>query len=328
MQRDKTAKFDPSISFPHDKSYLVDIAATAIDRRLLADRASSPLTSKPRPFMRWAGSKRWLLKHLVPLLPPRIRTYREPFLGSGALFFLLCPSRAVLSDKSRDLIEAYGALRDGASTIIRYLKPLKPDRDLFYAIRNQPSRGQLKRVAEFLYLNKTCWNGLYRVNSKGRFNVPYGKPKSDFIADFENLRACSRALQKQNVKLRSCDFEAALEDVTAGDLVYLDPPYVNRRNNNGFIDYNERLFSWEDQKRLAVRARELADAGVYVIVTNADNGDVLDLYRGFRTCTLTRSSTLAGDAKCRVHVKETILYSPNLNGRTSITVPKGFRRER
>jgi DNA adenine methylase len=314
MQKHKSEKFEPTISFPEDESYLVDIEATTIDRRLLADRASLPLSASPRPFLRWAGSKRWLLKHLVPLLPSRFRTYREPFLGSGALFFLLCPNRAVLSDKCGDLIDAYGALRDGAPTIIRYLKPLKPDRDLFYAIRNQSSRGRFKRVAEFLYLNKTCWNGLYRVNSKGRFNVPYGMPKTDFIADFENLSACSQALQEPNVKLRSCDFEGALEDVAAGDLVYLDPPYVNRHNNNGFIDYNESLFSWEDQKRLAGRARELADAGVHVIVTNADNADVLNLYRGFGNYSLTRSSTLASDAKCRVRVKEAILYSPSLNG--------------
>jgi DNA adenine methylase len=324
MQRHKTAEFDPSISFSSDKSFTVNIALTAIDSRSIADRASAPLSAVPRPFLRWAGSKRWLLKHLVPLLPPRFRTYREPFLGSGALFFLLSPTRAVLSDKCGDLIEAYGALRDGVSTIVRYLKPLKPDRDLFYAIRKAPSRGRLKRVAEFLYLNKTCWNGLYRVNSKGRFNVPYGMPKTDFIMDFENLRACSLALRKRDVKLRSCDFEVALEDVAAGDLVYLDPPYVNRHNNNGFIDYNESLFSWEDQKRLAMRARELANAGVHVIVTNADNADVLELYHGFRSYTLTRSSTLASDAKCRVQVKETILYSPNLNGGISIDVPKGF----
>jgi DNA adenine methylase len=116
------------------------------------------------------------------------------------------------------------------------------------------------------------------------------------------------------VELRSCDFEAALEGVLAGDLVYLDPPYVNRHNTNGFIDYNESLFSWEDQKRLAMRARALAAAGAHVIVTNANNGDVLDLYRGFKSYTLARYSTLASDANCRVRVRETILYSPSLNG--------------
>jgi len=287
-----------------------------IDRLLVADRASSPLSAVPRPFLRWAGSKRWLLRHLVPLLPPRFRTYREPFLGSGALFFLLCPERAILSDKCGDLIEVYQGLRDGVSRIIRHLKPLKPDRDLFYAIRNRPGRGKLKRVAEFLYLNKTCWNGLYRVNSEGRFNVPYGMPKTDFLADFENLRACSQVLQKAGVKLRSCDFETALADVKAGDLVYLDPPYVTRHNNNGFVDYNETLFSWEDQKRLAIRACQLADAGAYVIVTNADHHEVLELYRGFKRLTLSRSSTLASDSTCRVRVKEAILYSPNSDGGT------------
>ncbi len=282
----------------------------------MADRAGSPLSAVPRPFLRWAGSKRWLLRHLVHVLPPRFRTYREPFLGSGALFFLLCPDQAVLSDKCGNLIEVYGALRDRVSRIIRHLRPLKPDRDLFYAIRNRPARGRLKRVVEFLYLNKTCWNGLYRVNSEGRFNVPYGMPKTDFLADFENLRACSRALQKPGVRLQSCEFEGALEDVKAGDLVYLDPPYVTHHNSNGFVDYNEALFSWEDQKRLATRARQLADAGVYVIVTNVDHQEVLELYRGFRSRILTRSSTLASDAKSRVRVKEAILYSPNSIGGT------------
>ena len=284
--------------------------------RRLETRASSPRSALPRPFLRWAGSKRWLLRHLLPFLPRQFGTYHEPFLGSGALFFLLCPDRASLSDKCSDLIDVYMRVRDNVSAIIRYLRPLKPDRNLFYAIRNLPSRGKLKRAAEFLYLNKTCWNGLYRVNSEGRFNVPYGMPRTDFIADFENLRACSQALEKPSVMVRSCDFDAALVDVKSGDLVYLDPPYVTRHSNNGFIDYNETLFSWEDQKRLANRARQLAAAGAYVIVTNADHHEVTELYRGFKTQSITRSSTLASDPKCLVRVKEVILYSPNCHKET------------
>ncbi len=251
---------------------------------------------------------------MVPFLPRQFSMYYEPFLGSGALFFLLTPNHAFLGDKCADLIEVYATIRDSVSAVIRHLRPLKPDRDLFYEIRNRPSRGRLKRAAEFLYLNKTCWNGLYRVNSDGRFNVPYGMPKTDFIADFENLRECSRALQKPDVRLRSCDFEEALQGVGCGDLVYLDPPYVTRHNNNGFVDYNETLFSWEDQRRLAARARCLAAAGAYVIVTNAHHREVIDLYPGFASRTLTRSSTLASDAKCRVRVKEALLYSANCNG--------------
>jgi DNA adenine methylase len=282
-----------------------------LNRKLAEARASSPLSAQPRPFLRWAGSKRWLLRQMIASLPTEFTTYHEPFLGSGALFFLLCPTRASLSDKCSELIDVYKATRDNVSAIIRYLRPLRPDRKLFYAMRDRPSRGWLKRAAEFMYLNKTCWNGLYRVNSEGRFNVPYGMPKTTFIADLENLRACARALRVRDVNLRSCDFQAALTHVEPGDLVYLDPPYVTQHNNNGFVDYNEILFSWEDQKRLAMRARQLADTGAYVIATNANHREVLELYRGFVCRTLTRSSTLASNANRRVRVKEALLCSPN-----------------
>jgi DNA adenine methylase len=248
-------------------------------------------------------------------LPLRFGTYYEPFLGSGALFFLLCPDRALLSDKCGELIDVYSVVRDDVSAVIRYLRPLKPNRDYFYRIRKNPSRGRVKRAAEFLYLNKTCWNGLYRVNSAGRFNVPYGMPSTDFIADFENLRKCSQALRKPHIDLRTSDFQTSLENVISKDLVYLDPPYITRHNNNGFVDYNETLFSWEDQKRLAMRAHEMAHAGAYVIVSNAANPDLFKLYRGFKRHILMRSSTLAADANCRVQVKEAIFCSPNLNGR-------------
>jgi len=280
----------------------------------LEARASTPNSALPRPFLRWAGSKRWLLSQIVPFLPSQFRTYHEPFLGSGALFFLLCPDRALLSDSCAELIDVYFRVRNNVSTIIRYLKPLKPNRQLFYSIRKRPSEGMYKRAAEFIYLNKTCWNGLYRVNSEGRFNVPYGMPRTDFIADFENLRECSRALRKPGVELLTCDFQAALEEVKAGDLVYLDPPYVTRHNNNGFVDYNETLFSWEDQKRLAKRVQQLADAGAYVIVTNADHLEITELYPNFKRRTLKRSSTLAADLNCRVKVNEAIFCSPNCNG--------------
>lgn len=282
-----------------------------LDQGLLEAGSLSPHIAPSRPFLRWAGSKRWLLRQIVHILPRQFGRYHEPFLGSGALFFFLGPQRALLTDKCSELIDVYTMIRHEVSTIIRYLRPMKPNRDLFYAIRNQPSRGRLKRAAEFLYLNKTCWNGLYRVNSEGRFNVPYGMPRTDFIADFENLRACSQVLERPGVKLRSCDFEAALVNVKAGDLVYLDPPYVTRHNNNGFVDYNETLFSWEDQRRLATRARQMANAGAYVIVTNANHREVVELYQGFKSRTLTRSSTLASDFKCRGRVKEALLYSPN-----------------
>jgi len=281
-----------------------------VDRNALEARACSPNCSLPRPFLRWAGSKRRLLSQIIPLMPSQFHAYYEPFLGSGALFFLLCPERAWLSDKCGNLIDAYKMLKYNVSSIIRYLRPLRPSRNLFYTFRSQPSRGKLKRVAEFMYLNKTCWNGLYRVNSKGHFNVPYGLPSSKIIADFDNLRACSRALRKSGIRLQSCDFDEALTGVQANDFVYLDPPYFTRHNRS-FIDYNETLFSWQDQMRLAKRAQELANTGAYVIVTNANNREVRRLYKGFKHKTIARSSTLASDSACRGQVTETVLYSPN-----------------
>jgi DNA adenine methylase len=271
-------------------------------------RAQMPLATEPRPFLRWAGSKRALLHHIIDLLPSAYRTYREPFLGSGSLFFLLQPARAVLSDSCVELIDTFKAVRDGIESIITYLTPLTPSKETYYAIRSNRSSDHLERAAELIYLNKTCWNGLYRVNSRGEFNVPYGAPKSDGILDASNLRACSHALQPEGVSLRAGDFEEMLNGVEEGDLVFLDPPYVTHHNDNGFIDYNEKLFSWQDQIRLAKLATRLSNQGAHVIVTNAYHGDVLDLYDSFNKRPIERLSTLASDASKRGQVREAVLW--------------------
>lgn len=268
----------------------------------------------PRAYLRWAGSKRALLRHILPLLPEAYRVYREPFFGSGALFFLLQPTHAVLSDACIELMETHRAVRDNASAVIRFLGPLIPDRDLFYSIRANRSSGRFKRAAEFIYLNKVCWNGLYRVNSAGEFNVPFGRPKSTFIVDFENLRQCSAALHRRNVRIKDGDFEKCLEGTKAGDLVFLDPPYVTRHNNNGFVDYNETLFSWSDQIRLANLAVELANHGTNVVVANANHKEVIRLYPGFRKKEIQRQSTLASSSRFRGTVSELVLYSLNERG--------------
>jgi DNA adenine methylase len=281
---------------------------TQLDLGELGARAALALSATPRSFLRWAGSKRALLPYIVKALPSSFQTYHEPFLGSGSLFFLLRPGSAFLSDSCPALIETFDAVRANVSAVLRYLRPLKPDRDLFYEVRSSRSEGPFKRAAEFIYLNKTCWNGLYRVNSRGEFNVPYGLPKTDFVIDEENLRACSAALAGRHVRLRCADFETALHDVEPRDLVFLDPPYVTRHNNNGFIDYNEKLFSWPDQMRLARVARELADRGAHVLVTNAFHSDVIDLYEGFTVLPIDRASTLASSPAKRSRVSEALLW--------------------
>lgn len=274
----------------------------------LRERAQRALSATPRPFLRWAGSKRALLPHIVEALPSSYGVYHEPFLGSGSLFFLLRPHRASLSDSCAELIQTFGAVRDNAQAVLHYLRPLKPNRQVFYAIRSNRSTARFKRAAEFIYLNKTCWNGLYRVNSRGEFNVPYGLPKTDQVVDEANLRACGTALAHQDIRLETGDFEAKLTKVTRGDLVFLDPPYVTRHNNNGFIDYNEQLFSWADQVRLARCAHELTDRGAHVLVANAFHSDVIDLYNDFNLIPINRASTLASNAAKRSRVTEALFW--------------------
>jgi DNA adenine methylase len=241
-------------------------------------------------------------------IPSSYKTYREPFVGGGSLFFLLRPKRAVLSDSCADLIATYQAVRDNYSAVLRYLAPLRPDRDLFYEIRSNRSEGRFKRAAEFIYLNKTCWNGLYRVNADGHFNVPYGAPKTDNIIDSDNLRQCATTLGRPGIHFDVADFEDALLSAVPGDLVFLDPPYVTRHNNNGFVDYNELIFSWNDQIRVAGVANRLAAQGVHVLVTNAFHGEVLDLYDGFHVKPLDRPSTIAASASKRGAVREALLW--------------------
>lgn len=273
-----------------------------------ARTAIGRFSATPRPFLKWAGSKQALLPQFADLLPDTFGDYYEPFLGSGAVFFHLKPECAHLSDFCGDLVATYQGLRDATEAVVEYLRPLRPDQEKFYEIRSSMSSNPATRAAQFIYLNKTCWNGLYRVNSSGIFNVPYGRPKSDNILDEANLRACACALQGQAVSLSIGDFEIALQRVKRGDLVFLDPPYVTKHNNNGFRDYNETLFSWKDQERLARIAHELVERGASVFITNAEHDDLVRMYEGFEFRQLVRTSTLASNAQRRGKITEALFY--------------------
>jgi len=279
-----------------------------IDRNLLRARAAAPHSAVPRPFLRWVGSKRSIVGRVVEHLPDGYNRYFEPFLGAGALFFLLRPSEAYIGDKCQPLIETYSGVRDSLESVIRYLRPLVPHEKIFYSIRSSSTRSISRRSAHFIYLNKTCWNGLYRVNSKGEFNVPYGRPKSGTICDFTNLRKCAEVLRQPRIRLTAGDFGARLAEAERGDVVYLDPPYVSGHSNNGFRDYNEILFRWEDQQRLAEIAHELRRRGVSVVISNAYHDSILRLYRGFKWSKLERKSTLASDVSKRGVAQEVIFY--------------------
>ena len=280
-----------------------------LSTRTTGQRTFFEMNIHARPFIKWAGSKRKLLRHIAPFVPEKFNTYYEPFFGSGALFFAINPNSARLGDACNDLVETYNSCAQHPNEILSELKRHKVNRDYYYSIRSNRSIDPIKRASEFLYLNKTCWNGLYRVNLSGNFNVPYGQPKSSTLIDEENFLKATRALGKARVSLKKQDFALTCSTAGEGDFVFLDPPYVTTHNNNGFLEWNEEIFSWEDQERLAKLAAKLADKGAHVVVTNAAHEAVIDLYRRFDLKYFERSSTLASKINARGRVSEAIFHA-------------------
>jgi DNA adenine methylase len=256
---------------------------------------SPPLTMS---FLSWAGSKRRLLPAIVPHVPQRFRRYLEPFAGGASLFFFLKPGEASLGDANAQLIDTFRAVRDEVDGVIAALARLPSGRKAYYSVRDTYGpRTRASRAARFIYLNKTCWNGLYRENLLGKFNTPFGSRRTPFAPDRYRLRACSQALEAAD--LLNADFEASAERAEKGDFVYFDPPFVTMHNNNGFREYNSRLFTWQDQVRLARCAERLSQRGVSVLVSNAWHGPLIKMYPNFDAIPLTRYSTIAAARSAR-----------------------------
>jgi DNA adenine methylase len=231
-----------------------------------------------RPFLKWAGGKRQLLPALLPRAPARFRTYFEPFVGGGALYFALQPARAVLADTNARLIRTYRGLRDHVDRVVALLKTYPHDADFFYRMREDDidSRSDAHVAAWFIYLNRIGYNGLYRVNRSNRFNVPFGRYVNPTICDESNLRACALALE--GVDLRIADFDEALEGVRRGDFVYFDPPYDPASATASFTSYTSRGFGVSDQVRLRDLARSLKRRGVHVLLSNSATDFIRGLY--------------------------------------------------
>jgi len=267
----------------------------------------------PRPFLKWAGGKTQLLDALMARMPARFRTYHEPFLGGGALFFGLYRAgtlnHAFLSDSNAELIDTYIAVRDHADEVIARLGRYPHDEAFYYALRAQdPWQLSLpERAARMIYLNKTGYNGLYRVNRQGKFNVPFGRYKSPRYLDPDNLRAVSRALQTATIRRMS--FEEAVRDVRPGDWVYFDPPYAPLSNTAHFTAYQAHGFSAEDQARLRDVCLELSDAGAWIMVSNSDTELIRELYAHppFRVQAVEARRNINSKAAGRGKIQELII---------------------
>jgi DNA adenine methylase len=259
------------------------------------------------PFLKWAGGKRWLAPSIQEQIGIIAGRYIEPFLGSGAVFFRLRPNTALLNDANTDLIDAYKAIQQDYKAVVKHLTRHHRlhSKEYYYQTRNYAPRCLFRRAAKFIYLNRTCWNGLYRVNLNGIFNVPIGT-KSSVLLSSDNWAQVSDSLK--NAQLSSGDFESIIDQAEKGDLIFADPPYTVKHNYNGFIKYNEALFSWADQERLSLALIRARKRGANIIATNANHESVRALYKSaFTMHTIERNSVLSGNPKFRGRFQELLI---------------------
>lgn len=259
-----------------------------------------------KPFIKWAGGKRWLVESRSLKIPPYSGRYIEPFLGSGAIFFYAQPKKAILSDLNSRLIEVYLAIRDHWPRVEAELRKLQRlhNKEFYYQERSRKRRRSYTRAAQFLYLNRTCYNGLYRENLRGQFNVPIGT-KDRIVFENENFSKISEALKE--CEILSCDFETTIDRAEAGDFVFADPPYTTAHNMNGFIKYNQNIFSWRDQIRLKEAISAAVSRGAKVMLTNADHINIRDLYDGMGSYhSMKRATVIAGQSQFRRNTTEAL----------------------
>lgn len=267
------------------------------------------------PFVKAVGGKTFLAPEILRRLPAKINTYYEPFVGGGAIFFALAAEgrfkRAVIGDANEELMIAYEAITVNVEAVIRALKEHVYEEKHYYEVRAQKPRtmGSINRAARFIYLNKTCFNGLYRVNRKGEFNVPFGSYTNPTICDEENLRACSVALKR--VTFTSLDFEKTVLVAKRGDAIYNDSPYVPVSVTANFTTYTAGGFSLSDQERLRDVAKSLDARGVHVLLSNADTPLVRKLYRGFKIESVQAPRRVNSKASRRGNVGELLISGKN-----------------
>lgn len=260
-------------------------------------------TEIAKPFLRWAGGKTWLIKHLKDLLPKEgFNTYHEPFLGGASVFLALNPQKSCLSDLNEELVETYSTLRDAPDEIIKCLGTHHNSPGYYYYLRSTVFQDPVEKAARFIFLNQTSFNGIFRVNLEGKYNVPYGYREKKFLEP-EKLKAVSSRLHSS--ELACGDFAIVLNNVQQNDLVFLDPPYTVSHNNNGFIKYNQKLFSIDDQIRLSGIIDEIRRRDAYYILTNAAHPTIEEIFsKGDTVLRKSRASLIGGLSAQRGQTEE------------------------
>ncbi len=271
---------------------------------------------KGKPFVKWAGGKRQIVDKLLMYAPDEFNTYYEPFVGGGALLFELSPKKAVINDSNKELINVYNVLRNEekfkkmCSILNTYEK--NNSEEFYYELRNKDRNKSLfdrlsdyKRAGRTIYLNKACFNGLYRVNSKNEFNVPFGKKTKVNTYDIGNLITVSNYLTMNDIKILNVDFEDSVKDAQKGDFIYFDPPYDSETSI--FNSYTEDGFGKEEQRRLAKVYKELSNKGCYVMLSNNNTTLIKELYKDFNIHIIEAKRSINSNGKKRGKVEEVII---------------------
>lgn len=260
------------------------------------------------PFLKWPGGKRWLVASYGDLIPASYKTYYEPFLGSGAMFFYLKPDRAVLSDINEDLINTYRAIGCDSGGVVSLLRghQKRHSDEHYYRMRRSKPRLLSRKAARFIYLNRTCFNGIYRVNRRGEFNVPKGD-RENVILETDDFKLTESLLKAADLQVE--DFEVIVDKSGEDDFLFADPPYTVTHNYNGFKKYNESLFQWEDQLRLADSLSRAKRRGVKVLSTNAHHRLIIELYveMGFEVISVNRYCSVSAKAHSRTSFEEVLI---------------------
>jgi len=258
-----------------------------IDVKRNKNKKAKTIVENPHPFLKWAGGKRQLLSQIDLYIPKSFNKYIEPFVGGGALFFYLLPKNAILNDINQDLINTYRVIKENVSELITSLKKHKNEEEYFYKIRSVDRNldefktwSDVEKASRIIYLNRCCYNGLYRVNSKGYFNAPFGKYKNPKICNEENLKLVHKVLK--DVKLMNISFELCLNYAKKDDFIYFDPPYVPISESANFTSYTKSSFKKEDQIKLFNVFKELDQKGCKLLLSNSYNEFILKLYKNYQ----------------------------------------------
>lgn len=266
------------------------------------------------PVVKWVGGKRQLLDRIKPLVPKDYRIYCEPFLGGGALLFSLQPNKGYVNDINKELINMYKTIKDSPKKLINELKLYKNQEDYYYEVRRLDRDKEkynelsyVKKAARLIYLNKTCYNGLFRVNNAGEFNVPYGRYKNPNIVNKELIQAMSKYLNDNEITITNKDYKRCIDNLKEGDFVYIDPPYYPISQTSNFTRYTKCGFGEQKQIELKMWCDNLTKKGIRFMLSNSYTEFIKDLYKGYKIEIVAAKRNINSKSNKRGNINEVII---------------------